>query len=384
MSKHKLPAITDVPDLAHKRVLVRSSLDVPLTDGSVVDLFRLARGLITIQYLKDAGAKVIVMGHLGRDPEQSIAPVQAALSRMIALTCTGAVAGADSKNCVDAMKPGEVVLLENLRRDPREKKNDAEFARELASLGDLYVNDDFASAHRAHASIVGVPEHIPAYAGINFIREVEELSHMREPTHPSLFILGGAKFATKLPLVKEMVDVYDYVFIGGALANDFFSAQGLEVGTSLVSGARLEDAVSLLRNKKILLPTDVTVTNAAGEVTIKAPGAVRSDECIVDCGPATIEMLGEYITAAETILWNGPLGNFEDGYGEYTTQCGARIAAAPGYSVIGGGDTIAAIAELNNQEQYNFLSTAGGAMLAFLEHGTLPGIDAICADDGSK
>lgn len=380
MSIPELSRITEVEDLAGTRVLVRSSFDVPIENGAVTDMFRLARGLGTIQHLRNAGAKVILMGHTGRDPQNTLAPVHAALSQMTSVTFTGDVAGADSKNAIDDMSDGDVVLLENLRRDPGETKNDLEFARTLASLGDIYVNDDFAASHRAHASFVGVPQHIPAYAGINMMHEIEELERARNPKHPSVFLLGGAKFDTKIPLVEELLDVYDHLFIGGAIAHDFFVAQGREIGNSLVSDTDVA-AYGWHEHEKILLPVDVTVVSESGSVSVKAVDEVQADERIVDCGPQTIAMLAKHISAAETILWNGPFGDYEHGYDTYTIECAKLVANASGYSVIGGGDTIASIASLNNQEAYGFLSTAGGAMLTYLEHGTLPAIEALRSSD---
>ncbi len=371
-----LPKIADQKDLVGKKVFVRTNLNVPIEDGKVLDQFRLLRGLSTITYLVEQGAKVILAGHIGREPENTLLPVYEVLQEHLNIRFSGDVGGPDTANVVDEMENGQVVLMENLRRDPRETQNDPEFVRQLASLADIYVNDDFAVSHRAHASMVGLPGVLPAFVGINFAHEVEELNKAMQPASPSLFLLGGAKFETKMPLVARYLEIYDHVFVGGALANDFFKAKGFEVGESLVSDIDLTGN-SVVTHPKIVLPIDVTVSSGSG-IRVCTPEDVQPDEKIMDAGPATIELLEEkHIAGAKTILWNGPFGDYEHGFGKETRACAVAIAASSAYSVIGGGDTVAAIEELHNQDQYSFLSTAGGAMLTFLEHGTLPAIEAI-------
>lgn len=380
MEKINLPFIGDQKDLAGKYVLVRTSLNVPVKDGQVVNQFRLMRGLPTINYLVNEGAKVILMGHISNhketEKEETLEPVFNILKQNFATYFSSEVATAATKNLRDKMKNGEVLLLENLRQDPREKKNDADFARALADLADVYVNDAFAASHREHASLVGVPQFLPSFVGHNFRHEYEELSKMMTPADPSLFILGGAKFDTKMPLVEKFLDIYDHVFVGGALANDLFKAAGKEVGQSLVSDVDLETLKPLLANEKILLPTDVTV-KSGDETKIVSSENVETNDYIYDAGPETVEMLKGYLSEAKTILWNGPLGNYQQGFDQATTDLAMAIGASDGYSVVGGGDTIASIEALNCQEQYGFLSTAGGAMLHFLEHASLPALDAV-------
>lgn len=376
MAIHNLPQLKDAGDLAGTRVLVRASLNVPIGEGDeVLNQFRLMRGLPTIKYLTSQGAKVILMGHIGRDPEETLLPVYRHLLRHFDLSFTYDVTGEETQSCVSGMQDGQVVLLENLRQDPRERENDPGFARELADLADVYVNDAFSVSHRVHTSIVGVPQYLPAYAGLSFVHEYEELTKAMHPPEPSLFILGGAKFDTKLPLIEEYLKIYDHVFVGGALANDLFKAQGHEVGSSLVSDTDLSDG-HLLRQQNLLLPVDVIVSGEDGAY-ITTPDDVDSNEIILDAGPETVEMLGEYIKDAKTVLWNGPLGNYEVGCDEATHGVARSIAASSAYSVIGGGDTVASIEALDLQDKFSFLSTAGGAMLKFLEHGTLPAIEAL-------
>lgn len=377
MLKHSLNRITTAGDLRGRYVLVRTPMNVPIVDGVVQNQFRITRALATLNYLVKAGARVIVMGHIG-DGEASAAPIADVLRKHLPhVGFVPAVTGDLVTEARNRLSDGEVLLLENVRSDAREGKNDPSLAAELALLAEVYVNDAFADSHRAHASIVGVPVLLPSYVGQNFIHEYEELAKTLAPKIPALFLLGGAKFSTKMPLVERFLQSYDQVFIGGALANDVFKARGYEVGTSLVGDVDLVGN-PILDNLKLLLPVDVVVEGNGVRRTC-LPTEVAPHERILDCGPATVAMLGEHIARAATILWNGPFGNYEAGYAEGTEAVAKIIAAATGYAVVGGGDTVAAIEKLGVEERYGFLSTAGGAMLTFLETGTLAGIDAIDA-----
>lgn len=379
MAHKKLPLITDIDDLNGKRVIVRASLNVPIKDGAVFNYFRVMRAMPTLMHLTHAGAKVVLMAHIGRDPKQTVAPVYEVLKAHLHISYIPSVTGEAVEKALDALEPGHVLFLENVRSQDGEVENDEVYAKTLASYGELYVNDAFPVSHREHASIVGIPRYIPACFGLTFKEEYTQLKKAMEPKHPSLFILGGAKFETKHPLIKQYLDIYDRVFVGGALANDFFVAKGYEVGDSLVSGdASFMEGITkeLLNNDKILLPVDVTVKNGESR-RITTPDNVEVGERILDAGPATMAMLAGFISAAETVLWNGPLGDYEHRFTEYTQACAQLIAQSDAYSIIGGGDTVAAIEPLAINDQFSFLSTAGGAMLSFLRNGTLPGIDAI-------
>lgn len=377
MEKSNIPGITDVPDLEGKYVLVRVSLNVPVANGKVTNAFRIEQSLPTIKYLAEKKAKVILCSHLGREPQETLRPVYEALQQFISLKFSPEVVGETTTALRNELRNGEVLLLENLRQQQGEVENSVSFAQQLAALADIFVNDDFAASHRAHASLHAICTFLPSYAGINFMHEYTELLKVMHPESPSLFILGGAKFETKMPLVEKYLDIYDYIFIGGALANDFFKAKGYEVGTSLVSDISLHDS-PLLSNPKILLPLDVTaVKDEVPRVT--EPITVAKDESILDVGPKTTEMLASYIKQAKTILWNGPMGNYENGFQKETLACARLIAEAEAYTVVGGGDTVAAIESLHVEDKYSFLSTAGGAMLTFLEHGSLPALDALLA-----
>lgn len=361
-----MPDIRDVKDLQGKRVLLRASLNVPVEGGYVTETFRLEQALPTLDFLKKAGAKVIVIGHIGREANESLKPVFESLHTMTDIKWGDNVA---------TLQNGEAMLLENLRQDPRESEGEDSLAKELAALADIYVNDAFSDSHREHSSIVGVPKYLPSYFGSSFLREYVALQKVMQPVSPAVFILGGSKFETKMPLVERYAQIYDTVFIGGALANDIFKARGYEVGTSLVSDIDLSGN-DILENSRVMLPTDVVVKNGGGEREVGARG-VESKEAILDIGPTALKELSAKLKGAKTILWNGPLGNFEKGYSLGTETLAQAIAKSSAYSVVGGGDTIAAIRSLGLQDRFGFMSTAGGAMLVFLEKGTLPAIDAV-------
>lgn len=375
MHEEKLPDITSVREFAGKYVLLRAPLNVPLEEGTVRNQFRITRALDTIQYLVAHGARVIVIAHIGREKTDTLRPVYEVLSQYLSVKWCDELIGARVKSERDALQDGDVLLLENLRSHEGETANDPSFAAALASLADIYVNDAFADSHRAHASLVGIPKLLPSYFGRNFLREYEALREARTPQSPSIFILGGAKFETKLPLVEQFLNTYDHVFIGGALAHDVWRAKGYELGKSLVSDIDLADT-ELVHAPNLLLPVDVTA-RAREYTRVTTPEEVKPDEVIVDAGPKTIEMLQSYISAARTVLWNGPLGNYEEGFATTTERLAETIAAVPTHSIVGGGDTVASIESLCLEDRFGFLSTAGGAMLTFLETGTLPAIDAV-------
>lgn len=372
-SDERLPLVEDLKRLKGKRVLLRASLNAPVANLKVTETFRLEKTLPTINFLKKAGARVIIIGHIGRGKEESLKPVHEALNKFVEVKWGGKIS--ETKVAIDALQNGEVVMLENLRQDEREVNGDDILAKELAGLADIYVNDAFSDSHREHASITGVPKYLPSYFGINFWQEYQSLKKAMRPESPSLFILGGAKFDTKMPLVVRYTTIYDKIFIGGALANDFFKAKGYEVGNSLVGDIDLKNN-DILKNQKIEIPLDVVVDGASG-VREVGPRAVREDEIIMDAGPTALKALEEMVQGAKTILWNGPLGNFEKGFSLGTEMLARTISKSDAYSVVGGGDTVAAIRSLGLDNRFSFMSTAGGAMLVFLETGTLPAIEAV-------
>jgi phosphoglycerate kinase len=371
--------ISEVPvgELKGKRILVRAGLDVPLDKaGEVADLFRVKQSARTIKLLSDAGARVIVLSHIGRDPQESNAPVARALASELKVVYMGDIVGNVAHGAIEVMRDSEVLLLENLRSDPREIANDDGFARELASLAEIYVDDAFSVAHRAHASIVGIPKYLPSYAGVLMQEEIETLSHAREPEHLSFAILGGAKFETKSPLIKVLLEKYDHLFVTGALANDVFKAQGFPTGVSLLS--KELPTPEVLAHPAFVSPVDVTVEDAEKHVSVKYPKDVGAEDKMVDIGPDSVAFIAPLIASARFILWNGPTGLYEDGFTHYTSAIAELIAKSGALAVIGGGDTIACIEEAGiTFGPHVFLSTGGGAMLEYLLNGTLPGIEAL-------
>lgn len=355
-------------------MLLRLDLNVPIIGEEVRDDFRIQRALPTLRLLKDAGAKTIVVSHIENELTDSLGRVAAYVSKLIAVKAFVSKLS-DAPIVASALKEGEIIILENLRTDPGEKENGPGLAGRLAALADIYVNDAFSVSHRGHASIVGVPRLIPSYAGPLLAREVEELSKAFNPPKPFLFILAGAKFDTKLPLIEKFLDIADNTFVGGALANDLFKERGLEVGLSMVAKNSI-DLKHIERNPKLLLPSDVVVENPMAKMT-KSPDQVGPDEKILDAGPRAISDLSDMLSEAAFVLWNGTLGAYESGYSEGTEALAKAIAESRARSIIGGGDTIAAVSKMGILDKFSFVSTGGGAMIEFLAKGTLPGIEAL-------
>lgn len=374
-SVEKIKKLENVP------VLVRAALNVPVKDGEVSGAFRLRQALPTIEYLRKRHARVILIGHIGDKGTETLEPVYRAMKEFVRdIVFCPATVGPIAQAAVDALLPGQVLMLENLRRDKGEQANDPAFAQRLAALGEVFVEDSFDVCHRAHASVVGVPALLPSYGGFLVQEEVRQLSKALRPKNPSLAVIGGAKFSTKEPVLKKLLKAYGQVFVGGALANDFMQARGFPVGKSLVSGADQDELRTLLKSKKLLLPVDYVVAPAGKDVSqgrVCGVDSVEPDEAILDNGPETIAMLAGYVRKAKTILWNGPLGNYENGFVQGTEALARVIADVETRSLVGGGDTVAAIEKLNLNDDFAFISTGGGAMLDYLAKGTLPGIKAL-------
>lgn len=374
-SIRKIKVLENIP------VLVRAALNVEVENGTVTNTFRLRRALPTIEYLRKHHARVVLIGHIGDQGTETLEPVYRAMREFIPdiRFCPVAI-GAKARDAVRQLPPGGVLMLENLRRDKGEQGNKREFAAQLADLADIFVQDSFDVCHRPHASVIGVPEFLPAYAGFLVEEEVKELTKALKPGKPSLAIVGGAKFSTKQPVLKKLLASYERVFVGGALANDFMQATGRPVGKSLVSGAAKAELKALAGTRKLLLPLDYVLAPAGAKVTAGRIGEVQdvaSNEAILDNGPKTIEMLAGYVAKAKTVLWNGPLGNYENGFVQGTEALARVIANTKARTIVGGGDTIAAIEALGLSARFSFISTGGGAMLDFLAKGTLPGLDAL-------
>lgn len=367
--------IKQIKNLKGTKVLVRVDFNVPVKDGEVEDDFRIRKALPTIKYLKQKGAKVILITHLGKGGE-TLLPVANALQKLVKSKFVANLFGLEAEIAIKAMKDGEVLLLENLRNDKGEQACDHFFASNLAKLGDIYVNEAFSVDHRADASIVLLPRLLPRYAGFQLEEEIKHLSSaFKKPKHPFIFILGGAKFSTKMPLIEKYIRYADYVFIGGALLNDFLKAKSYEVGTSLIS----EDIFGiekLLNNKKIILPEDVVVRSGM-ELVNKKVTDIEHDDFILDVGAQAIKNFTPILQKSKLVLWNGPLGDYEIGGDKATKKLLKLVAKSKAFSIIGGGDTLEIISEMKMEKKFSFVSTGGGATLDFLANGTLPGIKAL-------
>ena len=343
-----------------KRVLLRVDFNVPMKKGKVADDFRIKKTMPTVKLLKEKGAKIIMISHLSGDGKKSLRPVADFLSARQKIDFSPKLFGDKTDKKISEMNDGDILLLENLRSEKGEEKNSRSFAKRLAALGDVYVNEAFSASHRKHASIVGLPLMMPSFAGPLFGEEIKNLKTAFNPEHPFLLILGGIKFGTKLGVLKRFIKTADSIFIGGALANNFFKEGGLEIGKSAYD--KETDIKKYLNSKKIFLPVDVRTKRGA----------------ILDCGPNTIAMLKMMVSQSKFILWNGPLGDFEmKGFEKGTEALAKIIASSRARSVVGGGDTVAAIRKLGIMNKFSFVSTGGGAMLEFLSQGSLPGIRAL-------
>jgi phosphoglycerate kinase len=384
--------------VAGKRVLVRGDLNVPVKDGKVSDATRIERLVPTIRDLADRGARVVVLSHFGRPkgkvvPDMSLAPVADALSRALgrpvafAPDCVGDAA----RKVVDGLKDGEVALLENLRFHAGEEKNDAEFARRLAALGDFYVNDGFSVSHRAHASTEAIARLLPSAAGRNMQAELEALeAALGAPKRPVLAIVGGAKISTKLDVLGNLIGKVDALVIGGAMANTFLHALGTDVGKSLCEADLADTARAIMAKAdaagcEIVLPSDVVVASkleaGTASETVRVAG-VPSDKMILDIGPDSAAALAKRLEGTHTLLWNGPLGAFEFPPFDKATVAVAKAAAKVTrsgtlVSVAGGGDTVAALRHAGAADDFTYVSTAGGAFLEWLEGKELPGVAAL-------
>lgn len=373
----QLPLITEYKDLRGKRILLRLDLNVPLENGAVRDSYRIDQSLPTLEYLRRAGARVVIISHIGKGkPSDTLAPVAEYLNGKFSVTFLDTLMSPENERITKEMSDGDTILLENLRHNKGEENNDPEFAKYLASLGDIYVNDAFSVSHRAHASVVGVPAYLPHYAGMLMAEEIKHLSLAFHPEHPFLFILGGAKISTKMPLLKKFLDIADNVFIGGAIANNFLKAAGREIGRSVCDAHELDGLSEYLSHKGLVIPADVVVKNDAGS-EVRNVAFVTVADMIVDIGSDTIKHLEGVIGSARLIVWNGPLGFYEEGFVDGTRELLGLIAGSRAMSIIGGGDTVALIDEMGAHDQFTFVSTGGGAMLDYLANETLPGIEAL-------
>jgi phosphoglycerate kinase len=393
-------------DLKGKRALVRVDFNVPIDAGRITDDTRIVASIPTVQKLVQSGAKVILMSHLGRpkgspDPKFSLQPAAERLSRLMGRPVKFAAdcMGPEVREAVKELNDGEILLLENLRFHPQEEKNDSGFARELASLGDIYINDAFGSAHRAHASTEGVTRYIqPAVAGYLLKKELDYLGMILEdPVRPFVAILGGAKISGKIDVISNLLDKVDALLIGGGMAFTFFKARGLNVGKSLLEEDKISEASNIMllaesRKSDFVLPIDLIVTpdpNDPGASTeIVGAAGIKGEMIGVDIGPRTVDNFLEHIASAGTVVWNGPMGIFENSRfaaGTFAIARGMADATDRGcITIVGGGDSAAAVVRAGLSDRMSHVSTGGGASLEFLEGKKLPGVDALTDKRGNR
>lgn len=386
----RIRSLRQVKNLSGRRVFLRVDFNVPVVKGKIMEDYKIASGLESIKLLTKAGAKLIVATHLG-DPKRksqaySTRPLALRLKKLLkqpVIFCP-AVSGPLLAKAASRLKPGQILFIENIRFHPGEKANDEAFARELASLADIYVNDAFAVSHRPQASVGAIKGFLPAYAGLLLEAEVKAFAKALKPQPPLVVVMGGAKISTKAPLISRLLSRASHILIGGALANNFFKYSGRQIGRSLYDS----DSAQFIKpfftrgrlNPKLLLPVDVVVSSARGP-RLKSPGSVKRNESIMDIGPATISLFAEKIKAAATLVWNGPLGKFEEPSFRQGTLSIARLIASraggPAFGLVGGGETVAALKLTKMEEYVDWVSTAGGAGLAYLGGEPMPGLEGI-------
>ena len=378
--------------LKNKTVFLRVDFNVALAKGKIKDDYRLIAGLETINFLISKGARLVIASHLG-DPKgkpeaaYSLKPVAARLKILLKkpVKLLPEIIGSKVTKAVTNLKAGEIIMLENLRFNAGELSNDKKFAQELAKLADIYVNDAFAVSHRAQASVDAIKKYLPSYAGLLLEKELIALNKILKPKKPLIVIMGGAKISTKAPLISKLYKSADKILLGGALANNFFKYQKREIGQSLFDADSLPYVKKFFKKgkltSKIILPPDVVVKTSAGTAQVRRPQEVKTNESIFDIGPESISLYARYIKTARTLIWNGPMGKFEEDSYKQGTLSIARLVASrasgAAYGLIGGGETVTALKLTKMAEYVDWVSTAGGAMLTYLGGEKMPGLSKI-------
>lgn len=361
------------------KVLVRLDLNVPLKNGKVGDTFRIEQAVRTLEMIQKKKGRAIVVSHLG-DSSATLEPVAKILEKKLGrVSFSPYVIGDRALHSVNSMKDGDILILENIRSQKGEEDNAPSFARALARFGDIFVQDGFAVSHRKHASIVGLPSFLPSFIGPEFEQEIKNLQSALEPKHPSVLILGGSKFSTKLPLLKKYVKKADTIFLVGALAHNVLKARGVDVGLSLIDTS-VPVPSTITKATNIFVPIDAILESGK----IVDINHVGMRDKIVDAGPATVALIAEKLKSAKTIIMNGPLGLYEEGYISATKAVLKQITLAKGDAILGGGDTVAMARSLKLDKKIKFISTGGGAMLDYLSNETLPGLDAVKRKSAQK
>lgn len=388
----KINSVSQLKNLSGKRALVRLDLNVPLEKGKIKEYYKIVRSLPTIEYLSKKGAKVILVSHLGRpkgmDKKLSLKPIGKALVKLLKkkIKFLKIKSWNKIKKEIEKMPSGGVILLENIRFIKGEEENAPDVAKNLANLADLFVLDGFAVAHRKAASVSGVAKYLPSYAGLLMAEEIEGLSRLIEkPKRPFVVIFGGIKMETKLPLLKSFLDKADYILLGGGLVNSYLWAKGKKVGGSIIEKSLKKEVLFYGNQKKIIWPVDFVVGQKNGQkatvVKLEKINITGSDLAIYDIGPATINLYAKYIKKAQTLIWNGAMGYFEQHPYEFGSYAAARLVASrakgSAFGVCGGGETVEVVKKLKVADDIDLVSTAGGAMLEFLSGNNLPGIKAV-------
>ena len=391
----RIKSIKQIKDLAGKVVLLRADFNVPLCKGKVKEDFKLIMNLPTIRYLSNNKAKVVLISHLGRPEftksgqvskkkQSSLESVARRLSILLRkkVKFVNQIIGDKVNREIERLKQGEILLLENLRFDPGEIKNSVKFAKKLSSMADIYVNNAFAVCHRKHASVSAIKKYLPAYAGLLLEEEIKSLNKIKEPKKPLVIIIGGAKMDTKIGMIKKMSFKATNILLGGAVANNFLAAKKLEIGKSLSDKASIREAKKLM-NKKIILPVDVVVAkpNKFKPVKVKPVNYVNKGEMILDIGPQTMRNYAKYIKEAKTIIWNGPMGMFEIKPFHHGSLFIGRVVASrskgKAFGLVGGGETVQVLRMTKMFDNIDWVSTGGGAVLAYLSNNKMPGLKKI-------